>query len=103
MAGVFVSSSLPTEEPDSKQTGGDCIRRHAPPMESRTSPGPATLSHHDAVVGCLRSGGLSIQMTAHAYAILDSSVYGFAFEEATLPAGGGEGLAESWPAQAVDD
>jgi hypothetical protein len=33
-------------------------------------------------------------MTAHAYAILDSFVYGFAFEEAVLPAGGGEGFAE---------
>ena len=58
------------------------------------SPGPANLSHHDAVIGCLRSGGMSIQMAAHAYAILDSFIYGFAFEEATLPGGGGEGIAE---------
>lgn len=73
------------------------LNRHpwaAPLMESRTSPGPANLRHHDAVIGCLRNGGLSIQMTAHAYAILDAFVYGFAFEEATLPAGGGEGFAE---------
>ena len=27
-------------------------------MSTRTSPGPATLRHHDAVIGCLRSGGL---------------------------------------------
>jgi hypothetical protein len=33
-------------------------------------------------------------MTAHAYAILDSFIYGFAFEEAILPSGGGEGFAE---------
>ncbi|MFZ0627430.1 MAG: TetR/AcrR family transcriptional regulator [Acidimicrobiia bacterium] len=73
------------------------LNRHtwaAPFMESRMSPGPATLGHHDAVIGCLRNGGLSIQMTAHAYAILDSFVYGFAFEEATLPAGDEEGFAE---------
>jgi AcrR family transcriptional regulator len=73
------------------------LNRHpwaAPLMESRISPGPENLSHHDAVIGCLRNGGLSIQMTAHAYAILDSFVYGFAFEEAVLPAGGGEGFAE---------
>lgn len=73
------------------------LNRHpwAPPlMESRTSPGPANLSHHDAVIGCLRNGGLSIEMTAHAYAVLDAFVYGFAFEEATLPEGGGEGFAE---------
>jgi len=73
------------------------LNRHpwaAPMLESRTAPGPANLSHHDAVIGCLRDGGLSPQLTAHAYAILDSFVYGFAFEEATLPAGGGEGFAE---------
>lgn len=75
----------------------EVLSRHpwaAPLMESRTSPGPANLSHHDAVIGCLREGGLSIEMTAHAYAILDSFIYGFAFEEATLPSGGGEGFAE---------
>jgi AcrR family transcriptional regulator len=66
----------------------------APLMDSRMSPGPANLSHHDAVIGCMRKGGLSIQMTAHAYAILDSFVYGFAFEEAVLPSGGGEGITE---------
>lgn len=73
------------------------LNRHpwaAPLMESRMSPGPANLGHHEAVIGTLRNGGLSIQMTAHSYAILDSFVYGFAFEEATLPAGGGEGFAE---------
>ncbi len=69
------------------------LNRHpwAPPyMESRTSPGPATLRHHDAVLDCLRRGGLSLQMTAHAYAILDSFLYGFALEEASLPATGDE-------------
>jgi AcrR family transcriptional regulator len=60
----------------------------APMMESRTSPGEATLRHHDAVLGCLRSGGLSLAQTAHAYALLDSFVYGFALQEASLPHGG---------------
>lgn len=69
------------------------LNRHpwaAPLMESRTAPGPANLSHHDAVLGCLRGGGMSLQLAAHAYAVLDSFIYGFAFEEATLPAQGGE-------------
>ncbi len=64
------------------------LNRHwwaAPLMETRTSPGPATIAHHDAVIGCLRRGGLSLQMTAHAYAILDSFIYGFATQEASLP------------------
>ena len=68
----------------------EVLARHpwAPPlMESRTSPGPATLHHHDAVLGCLRRGGLPWNLTAHAYAILDSFVYGFALQEANLPLG----------------
>jgi hypothetical protein len=43
------------------------------------------MRHHDAVIGCLRRGGFSIALAAHAYAVLDSYVYGFAFEEANLP------------------
>ncbi len=62
-------------------------------MESRTSPGPATLSHHDAMLGGLRRG-MSIEMTAHAYAVLDAYVYGFALQEASLPATGGDDMAE---------
>jgi AcrR family transcriptional regulator len=54
-------------------------------MESRATPGPATLQHHDAVLGCLRAGGFSLELTAHAYALLDSYIYGFALQEAGLP------------------
>jgi AcrR family transcriptional regulator len=54
-------------------------------MESRASPGPATLRHHDAVLGCLRGAGFSIEMTGHAYSLLDSYIYGFALQEASLP------------------
>jgi AcrR family transcriptional regulator len=54
-------------------------------MESRTSPGPATLRHHDAVIGCLRGAGFSVAMAAHAFSLLDSYIYGFALQEATLP------------------
>ena len=56
-------------------------------MESRTSPGPATLRHHDAVLGCLREAGFSLELAAHAYSALDSYIYGFALQEATLPLG----------------
>lgn len=75
----------------------EVLARHrwaAPLMESRTNPGPETLGHHDAVLGCLRRGGLSLEMTAHAYALLDSYVYGFALQEANLPATSGAGMAE---------
>ncbi|MBA4854415.1 TetR/AcrR family transcriptional regulator [Nocardia farcinica] len=54
-------------------------------MESRKAPGPATLRHHEAVLGCLRGAGFSLALTAHAYALIDSYIYGFALQEATLP------------------
>lgn len=54
-------------------------------MESRTSPGPATLAHHDAVLGCLRHNGFSVALTGHAYAMLDSYIYGFVLTEQNLP------------------
>ncbi|MFO0572437.1 MAG: TetR/AcrR family transcriptional regulator [Polyangia bacterium] len=54
-------------------------------MESRTTPGPQNLAHHDAVIGCLRAGGFSVPLTAHAYAVLDSYVYGFVHSELNLP------------------
>ncbi len=54
-------------------------------MESRTSPGPATLRHHDAAIGSLRGAGFSIAMAAHALSVLDSYIYGFALQEAGLP------------------
>jgi AcrR family transcriptional regulator len=54
-------------------------------MESRTAPGPATLRHHDAVLGCLRNGGFSVALAAHAFSALDSYIYGFTLQETNLP------------------
>ncbi len=54
-------------------------------MESRTSPGPATLRHHDAMLGLLRGAGFSIEMAAHAYSVMDSYIHGFALQETSLP------------------
>ncbi|MCC6627231.1 MAG: TetR/AcrR family transcriptional regulator C-terminal domain-containing protein [Chloroflexi bacterium] len=54
-------------------------------LESRRQPGPATLRHHDAVIGCLRAAGFPIALVAHAYALLDSYIYGFALQQASLP------------------
>jgi AcrR family transcriptional regulator len=73
------------------------LARHpwaAPLMESRTSPGPGTMGHHDAVIGCFRRGGFSVAMTAHAYALVDAFIYGFALQEANLPATEGEEMAD---------
>ncbi len=66
----------------------------SPLMESRTSPGAATLQHHEAVLGCFRSAGFTLEATGHAYAVLDAFLYGYALQEATLPATGGEEMAQ---------
>jgi hypothetical protein len=54
-------------------------------LDSRSRAGPPTLRHHDAMIGCLRAAGFSVAMTAHAYAVLDSYIYGFALQEVSLP------------------
>ena len=54
-------------------------------MESRRSPGPANLRHHDAVIGRLRAAGFDVAMAAHAYSLLDSYIYGFALTKMNLP------------------
>jgi AcrR family transcriptional regulator len=63
-------------------------------MESRSSPGPATLRHHDAVIGSLRGAGFPIALAAHAFSVLDSYSYGFALQEASLPFDAGEETAD---------
>jgi AcrR family transcriptional regulator len=54
-------------------------------MESRSSPGPATLRHHDAVLGSCRGAGFSVEMAAHAFSLIDSYIYGFVLQEVNLP------------------
>jgi AcrR family transcriptional regulator len=66
----------------------DALRRHpwaVGLMESRLTPGPATLRHHDAVIGCLRNAGFTIELAAHAFSAIDSYLYGFAMQELNLP------------------
>lgn len=61
-------------------------------LDSRTSPGPAQLRHREAVTACLRKGGFSPLMATHANWVLDSYVYGFALQEASLPFDTGQQL-----------
>jgi AcrR family transcriptional regulator len=63
-------------------------------LQSRLHPGPSTLTHHDAVIGTLRRAGFSIELTAHAFALIDAYVYGFALSEDALPINGPDGVAE---------
>lgn len=59
-------------------------------MDSRSDPGPASLHHHDAVIGCLRGAGFSWSLTATAFALLDAHLYGFLIQELALPFEAGE-------------
>jgi AcrR family transcriptional regulator len=61
-------------------------------LDSRATPGPITLRHHDAVLACLRRSGFSIPLAAHAFAVLDSYIYGFVLQEQSLPFQSGEEL-----------
>ena len=75
----------------------EAMRRHPWAIglvETRTSPGWATLKHHNAVIGTLREAGFSLEMTAHAFAMIDAYVYGFALSEATLPINGPDTVSE---------
>jgi AcrR family transcriptional regulator len=53
-------------------------------MEGRTSHGPANMRLHNAVLGCLREAGFSLEMTVHAYSVLDAYIYGFALQETDM-------------------
>jgi AcrR family transcriptional regulator len=53
-------------------------------MEGRTNHGSANLRIHDAVLGCLRAAGFSLEMSVHAYSVQDAYIYGFALQEADM-------------------
>ena len=59
-------------------------------LESRKAAGPSTLAQHDAVLACLRGAGFSVALAGHAFAVLDSFVFGFVLTEITLPFHGEE-------------
>jgi AcrR family transcriptional regulator len=63
-------------------------------MNSRLTPGPATLHHHDSVIGAFRDAGFTVEMAAHAYSALDSYIYGFVLQEVSLPFDDREEVAE---------
>jgi AcrR family transcriptional regulator len=63
-------------------------------LQSRTNPGQATLRHHNAVIGTMREAGFSVVKTAHALALVDSYVFGFALSEAALPIHGPDTVPE---------
>jgi AcrR family transcriptional regulator len=53
-------------------------------MEGRANPGPASLRIRNAILGCLREAGFSIEMTVQAYSVQDAYIYGFALQEKSM-------------------
>ena len=53
-------------------------------MEGRGSHGPSNLRIHNAVLGCLRGAGFSLEMTVHAYSVQDAYIYGFALQQSDM-------------------
>jgi AcrR family transcriptional regulator len=53
-------------------------------MEGRTDHGTANLRLHDAVLGCLRAAGFSLEATVHAYSVQDAYIYGFLLQETDM-------------------
>jgi AcrR family transcriptional regulator len=68
-------------------------------MESRTTPGANSLRLHNAVLGCLREAGFSIETTIQAYSVQDAYIYGFALQEKSIPFEDAEGAAAVAEAQ----
>ncbi|MFE7902262.1 TetR/AcrR family transcriptional regulator [Streptomyces sp. NPDC057424] len=101
---VFAEIDLPPRDTDWKSalrhradSARAVLRRHPWAiglMDSRSQPGPATLRHHDAVIGTLRAGGFSVPLAAHAVSLIDSYLYGFVLQELSLPFRGAAELDE---------
>jgi AcrR family transcriptional regulator len=92
---VFTEIGLPPEDADWRSAMRqrelavrDVLGRHRWALRligSRTSPGPATLAHYDAVFGALRRAGFSVDSAADAYGMLNSYTIGFSVQEALVP------------------
>ena len=101
---VFSEIVLPSDRADWKSamrrralSAHEALLRHpwAPSlMQSRTKPGPATLRHHDSVLGSLRNAGFALVMAAHAISVIDGYIYGFALQQINLPLQSREQVAE---------
>jgi AcrR family transcriptional regulator len=101
---VFGEIEVPADAPDWRDalrrralSARAALRRHPWAiglMESRAQPGPATLGHHDAMVGILLRAGFDGRRATRVYNLLDSYIYGFALQEATLPFSSPEEMAE---------
>jgi AcrR family transcriptional regulator len=102
---VFSEIELPTTDVDWKTamrrraiSTREALARHrwaVGLLESSMRPGPANFRLHNAVLGCLREAGFSVENAVHAYSLQDAYIYGFALQEKSMPVETPEQLAEA--------
>jgi AcrR family transcriptional regulator len=102
---VFSEIELPTTDRDWKTamrrraiSTREALARHrwaVGLLESSMRPGPANFRLHNAVLGCLREAGFSVENAVHAYSLQDAYIYGFALQEKSMPVETPEQLAEA--------
>ncbi len=71
-------------------------------MEGRTSHGSSNLEVHDAILGCLRAAGFSIELTVSAMSMQDAYIYGFALQQTDMSSQTPEDFAAVAQQQMVD-
>ena len=109
---VFSEIELPTSNED----GRTAMRRRAHSTRAAlnrhrwavgrmegTQAGLANARVHDAVLGCLRRAGFSIEMTIQAMSVQDAYIYGFALQEKDIPFETAEESTEVAARQGWDD
>jgi AcrR family transcriptional regulator len=71
-------------------------------MEGRGNHGLSNLKIHDAILGCLRAAGFSIEATVSAMSVQDAYIYGFALQQTDMSPETPEDFAAEAQRQMVD-
>ncbi len=83
----------------------EALRRHPwaiGEMEGRGNHGTSNLKVHDAVLGCLRGAGFSVEDSVHAMSVQDAYIYGFALQQTDMSSETPEDFAAEAQRQMVD-
>jgi AcrR family transcriptional regulator len=96
---VIAEITLPTLDVDWRDamrsravSAREAFGRHpwAPALiDTRISGGPGRLRYFDAVIGVLRQAGFTIELSARAFSLIDSYIYGFGRQSQNIASGDG--------------
>lgn len=71
-------------------------------LDSTTNLSTDALIHHNSVLAVLCNAGFSIEDAAHAFALLDSYIYGFVVQERTIPVKEGQDIQKEFGPMMTD-